>query len=72
MDMTTCPECGALAEVEFRSVLESTDGPVEHARIRCAQLHWFLLPVSQLTSKTAVAPTTPWETSPGLRAQPPL
>ena len=48
MDTTTCPECGALAEVEWRDVAESTDGPVEHAKIRCVQRHWFLLPVASL------------------------
>jgi hypothetical protein len=47
-DMTSCPECGHLAEVEWRAVLDSTDGPVEHARIRCVQRHWFLLPVARL------------------------
>ena len=34
MDTTTCPECGAPAEVTDRSVLESTDGPIEHVRVR--------------------------------------
>ncbi len=48
MDTTTCPECGAPAEVEWRAVLESTDGPVEHARVGCVQRHWFLLPVAAL------------------------
>jgi hypothetical protein len=48
MDTTTCPECGALAEVEWRDVAESTDGPVEHAKITCLQRHWFLLPVASL------------------------
>ncbi len=48
MDMTNCPECGQLAEVEWRDVMESTDGPVEHAKIRCVQRHWFLLPVAVL------------------------
>ena len=33
MDFTNCPECDGLAEVQWRAVLESTDGPVEHARI---------------------------------------
>ena len=50
MDMTNCPECGALAEVEWRAVMESTEGPVEHAKIRCAQKHWFLLPVAALAT----------------------
>lgn len=48
MDTTTCPQCGALAEVEWRAVVESTDGPVEHAKVVCVQRHWFLLPVASL------------------------
>jgi len=48
MDATTCPECGACAEVVWRSVLESSDGPVEHAKVRCVRRHWFLLPVAHL------------------------
>ena len=48
MDVTWCPECGAPAEITDRVVLESTDGPVEHARIRCAARHWFLLSVGTL------------------------
>lgn len=48
MDTTSCPECGVLAEVQWRDVLESTDGPVEHAKVRCLQRHWFLLPVASL------------------------
>jgi hypothetical protein len=52
MDLTTCPECGAPAEVRDRHVLESTDGPIEHARIRCVQRHYFFLPVEQLSSSS--------------------
>ena len=52
MDTTLCPECGALAEVQWREVLESTDGPVEHAKIECARRHWFLLPVEHLVRPT--------------------
>lgn len=48
MDTTHCPECGMLAEVEWRAVLESTDGPIEHAKVRCLQRHWFLLPIAAL------------------------
>jgi hypothetical protein len=50
MDLTTCPECGAPAEVRDRHVLESTDGPIEHARIGCLQRHYFFLPLEQLSS----------------------
>lgn len=48
IDTTFCPECGETAEVLDRHVLESTDGPVEHLRIRCLRRHWFLLPASML------------------------
>lgn len=50
IDTTICPECGELAEVQDRDVLESTGGPVEHAGVMCVRRHWFLLPVDQLTS----------------------
>ena len=48
MDLTLCPQCGALAEVLWREVMESTDGAVEHAKISCVQRHWFLLQVAHL------------------------
>jgi hypothetical protein len=48
MELTTCPECGGLAEVEYRAVLESTDGPIEHVKVRCIRRHWFFLPVANL------------------------
>ena len=50
MDTTNCPGCGALAEVEWRAVMESTDGPIQHAKIRCVQKHWFLLPIAALAA----------------------
>jgi hypothetical protein len=48
MDLTLCPQCGALAEVTWRGVAESTDGPVEHAKVVCVRRHWFLLPLASL------------------------
>lgn len=45
MDMTTCPHCGVAARVQERFVLESTEGPLEHARIVCRQGHRFNLRV---------------------------
>jgi len=48
MDMAVCPECGELAEVQWRAVLDSTDGPIEHAKVLCVRRHWFLLPVAAL------------------------
>jgi hypothetical protein len=38
-----CPECGLPAEVEHRTILQSTDGPVEHLKTRCATGHWFFM-----------------------------
>jgi hypothetical protein len=58
METTTCPECDQVAEVEWRAVLESTAGPVEHARIRCVQRHWFLLPLAVLEQDAS--PPTAW------------
>lgn len=59
MDLTICPECGHLAEVERRDVLESTDGPVEHARVACFQGHRFFLPVEWLARTRVRALTAP-------------
>jgi hypothetical protein len=43
-----CPECGSHAEIESRTPLLSTDGWVEHLKIRCLHRHWFLLPADRL------------------------
>ncbi|WP_328531376.1 hypothetical protein OG984_09680 [Nocardioides sp. NBC_00368] len=61
LDLTLCPDCGAPAEVEWRAVMESTDGPVEHARVRCLRGHWYLLPVASLAGpgcRLAQSPTS--------------
>jgi hypothetical protein len=55
VDLTVCPECGAHAEIRWRAVLESTDGPIEHAKVLCIRRHWFLLPVSDLAAQSASA-----------------
>jgi len=44
MEIVDCPSCALPAEVESSAVLESTDGPVEHLRIRCVLEHRFMLP----------------------------
>lgn len=49
MDLTRCPSCGYPAEVQWRTVLESTDGPIEHVKVRCIRRHSFLLPTASLT-----------------------
>ena len=48
VDTTTCPHCGAAARVLERFVLESTEGPLEHARTVCRQGHRFDLRVETL------------------------
>jgi hypothetical protein len=48
--LTACPECAALAEVAGRFVLESTDGPIEHVRVRCLHRHWFAMPTAALAA----------------------
>lgn len=48
LELTNCPECGHPAEVVHRSTLQSTDGPVEHVKIRCISGHGFLMPVDDL------------------------
>ena len=57
-DTTTCPECGDQAQVQWRTVLESTDGPVEHSKIRCVSGHNFLLPVAMLANRSPTATLT--------------
>lgn len=42
--MVDCPECGLPAEVLDRFALESTDGSVEHLRIKCVRGPMFLIP----------------------------
>ena len=54
--MTRCPACGGIAEITRRTVLESTDGPIEHVGVRCVAKHCFLLPTAALV-ETAPAPT---------------
>jgi hypothetical protein len=43
-ELTGCPECGAPAEVIDRFVLQSTDGPVVHVKVRCVTGEWFTVP----------------------------
>ena len=48
LEIIGCPECAAPAEVVTRFVLDSTDGPVEHATVACAGRHRFTMPVERL------------------------
>jgi hypothetical protein len=49
MDATTCPECGAPAEIAGRETLHSAAGPMEIAWLRCIRQHWYLIPTASLT-----------------------
>jgi hypothetical protein len=48
--------CGLPAEVEYRYTVESTDAPLESAKIRCPSGHWFNGPVELLTIRTHRGP----------------
>lgn len=48
LDLVACPECGQPAEVEWSDEIHSTEGAVEHLKIRCLNRHWFLMPSDSL------------------------
>jgi hypothetical protein len=49
MDKHGAVRCGLPAEVEHRYAIQSSDGPVESAKVRCPRGHWFNGPVESLT-----------------------
>lgn len=51
LDLVACPECGSPAEVEWRDVAESTEGPAEHVKIACLHGHRFQMLSERLTSR---------------------
>lgn len=57
LDLTPCPapDCGLDATIRERTVLESSDGPVEHLRTDCADGHFFVMPVDMLGPRPAEA-----------------
>jgi hypothetical protein len=56
MELIACPECAAPAEIQWRAVLDSTDGPIEHAKTFCLHGQWFLMPVAALSSRPLTEP----------------
>ncbi|HZC73708.1 MAG TPA: hypothetical protein VE442_23655 [Jatrophihabitans sp.] len=57
MNDTGCPEPGCYlpAEILDRFVLESTDGPIEHASIACLGGHRFRMPTALLPGRQDVS-----------------
>jgi putative two-component system hydrogenase maturation factor HypX/HoxX len=51
--------CGLPAEVETQYSIESTDGALESARIRCPQGHWFNGPIEAFTMPQQPATASP-------------
>ncbi len=49
LDADGSVRCGLPAEVESRYIAGLTGGPLESAKIRCPQGHWFNGPVEFLT-----------------------
>jgi hypothetical protein len=47
-----CPACGDVVEVDWRDWADSTSGPVEIVRIRCANRHWFMMLAEGLRTRT--------------------
>jgi hypothetical protein len=48
MDRRGAVRCGLPAVVETRYTVQSSDGPLESAKIRCPRGHWFNGPVESL------------------------
>jgi hypothetical protein len=55
LDRDRAERCGLPAEVRCRFIMESTDGPLESAMIRCPAGHWFNAPIEFLTPATEPA-----------------
>jgi hypothetical protein len=48
LDPTCRPDCVGVPEVELRSAVDSTNGPVDRASFTCARGHWFFFSVEWL------------------------
>jgi hypothetical protein len=49
LDQEGAVRCVLPAEVRYRYIMRSTDGPLESAMIRCPAGHWFNGPIESLT-----------------------
>ena len=70
MSATTCPGCGAAAEITERFSLASTDGPVAHVALSCPGGHHYRMAADKLPALRAVTPTrAPANSRPPLPSQ---
>jgi hypothetical protein len=58
LELAVCPECFAPAEIVDRFTLGSTDGGVEHVKVRCLERHSFLMPAASLPTVSVLDATT--------------
>ena len=58
MDKDGGTRCGLPAEVEYRYTMNSTDGPLESAKISCPRRHHFNAPIEYLTLPEQPTATT--------------
>jgi hypothetical protein len=58
MDKDGATRCGLPAEVEYRYTMNSTDGPLESAKISCPRRHHFNAPIEYLTLPEQPTATT--------------
>jgi len=75
LDRAGGERCGLPAEVRSRFTMNSTDGPLESAMIRCPAGHWFTGPLESLTLTPgpgrAATPACPAGTGGGRTEWPP-
>lgn len=50
MELTVCPECGQVAEVEWRERVPAGAEDVALVKLRCVLRHWFLMPAGRLVA----------------------
>ena len=56
MSITSCPGCGAPAEITERFTLASTDGPVAHVAVCCAGGHHYRMAADRLPADPVLGP----------------
>ena len=74
MDKDGATRCGLPAEVEYRYTMNSTDGPLESAKISCPRRHHFNAPIEYLTlpeQPTATAAPASPAAAPTVQSAPP-